>query len=80
MVIQMDVNGRENHVVVIMLDVGKCGLKVRPVMVIDQRNGAGDFAFAGLLPVLHEVGANHVRNGLRAVVITFVARHFIQLP
>ena len=32
------------------------------------------------LPLLHQVIADHVRDGQRAVVVAFFARHLIQLP
>ncbi len=49
-VVQMDVQGGEDHVVVIVLDVGEVFLQVRLVMVVDEGDGAGDFllgVFAG---------------------------------
>jgi hypothetical protein len=42
--VQMHVDGRENDFVMIVLDVRERGLEMRLVMVIDQRDGAGDFA------------------------------------
>ena len=74
-VVQMDVDGGKNHVVVVVLDVGKARLHMQLVVVIDQRDGAGDFPVAEFLAMLDELGADHVGNGQRAVVVAFFARH-----
>ena len=70
-VVKVDVDSGNDHVVVIMLNIRQYGLKVLFVMIIDQRNGSGDFLAAELLPMFDKMVANHVGNGQRAVVITF---------
>ena len=52
---------------------------MRLVMVIDQRDGAGDFAGVEFLAVLDQLGADHVGDGQRAVVVALLAGHLVQL-
>ncbi len=63
----------------IVLDVGEARLQMGFVVVIDQRDGAGDFAGIHLLPMLDQLGADHVGDGQRAIVIAFLGGHFIEL-
>ena len=67
--VQMHVYGRENHVVMVVLDVRERGLEMRLVMVLDQGNGARDVFAAEFLPVFDQMIANHVSDGQRPVVV-----------
>ncbi len=62
-----------------VLNFGKRILHMRPVMVIDQRDGTGDFLVSKFLTVFNQLIADHVRNRLRTVVIALFARHLVQL-
>ncbi len=62
-----------------MLDFCKARLQMRLVMVVDQRDGAGDFAGVVFLPVFDELRADHVGDGERAVVVTLFVRHPVKL-
>jgi len=64
---------RQGVDVMIVLDVRKRRLKVRFVMIIDQRDGARDVFVAGFLPVFDELIADHVGNGQRPVVVALLA-------
>lgn len=48
------------------------------VVVIDERDATGNLAFAQLLSMLNKVGADHVSDGQRTVVIAFFAAHLIK--
>ena len=78
-VIKMDMEGGNNDFVVIVLDVGQGGLDVLLVVVINQRDGAGDLCGAEFLPVLDELVADHVGDGLRPIVVALLFSHSIQL-
>ena len=78
-VVEMNMNGREDYVVVVVLDVRQCLLDVHLVVVIDERDSAGDVFIAEFLAMLDELVADHVGNGQRAVVVAFFARHTVEL-
>ena len=78
-VVEMNMNGREDYVVVVVLDVRQCLLDVHFVVVIDERDSAGDVFIAEFLAMLDELVADHVGNGQRAVVVAFFARHTVEL-
>ena len=75
----MDVERREDELVVVVLNVRERSLHVLFVVVVKQRDGSGDLFVAEFLPMFNDVGAHHVRDGKRAVVITFLLRHALQL-
>ena len=56
-VVKVNMHRGQDYVVVIVLDVRERGWQMRLVMVIDQRDGAGDVFVAELLPVLDKLGA-----------------------
>jgi hypothetical protein len=72
-VIEMDMEGGNNDLVVIVLDVGQCGLDVLFVVVVNQSDRARNFFVAEFLAVLDEPVANHVGNGLRTIIVAFLA-------
>ena len=78
-VVEMDVEGGDDDLVMIVLDVSERGLDVLFVMVVQQGDGAGDFLVAEVLAVLDEAGANHVGYGQGAVVIALLAGHLVEL-
>ncbi len=47
-------------------------------MVIHEGNAARDLAPAQLLPVFDQMGADHVRNSQRPIVVAFLAAHAIK--
>ncbi len=77
--VQVNVNRGKNHIVVIVLNVRKRSLQMRPVMVIDQRNSTGDFLVSKFLTVFNQLRADHVRNRLRTIIIAFFVSHLVQL-
>ena len=62
-VVEMDMDGRKNHVVVVVLDVRQCLLDVHFVVVIDESDSVGDVFVAKFLAVLDELVADHVSDG-----------------
>lgn len=78
-VIEMAMHGRQDVVAMIVLHVGQVLLQVPLVVVVDQRDAADDIAFACLLPVFDELGADHISDGHRAIIVTFFANHAIEL-
>ena len=63
----------------IMLNIRERGLQMRLVVVIDQRDGAGNDFVAEFLPVLDQTVAHHIADGQGAVIITFLLRHLVKL-
>ena len=63
----------------VVLDIRKGFLHMHPVMVINERDGAGDLLVAKFLAVLYQLCADHVGDGQGTVLITFLLGHFIQL-
>jgi len=80
MVVQMHVDGRKNHIIMIVLDVCKRGLQVRLVMIIDQGDCARNVRVPEFLPVFNQAVAHHIANGQRTVIVTLLVRHLIKLP
>ena len=78
-VVEVDMEGGNDDLVVVVLDVGEGGLDVLLVVVVNEGDGAGDFLVAEVLAVLDEAGADHVRHGQRAVVLALLAGHLIEL-
>lgn len=68
-VVQVDMDGGNDHVVVIVLNSRQYGLEVLFVMVRDQRNGPDHLLTAEFLPMFDQRIANHVGNGQGTVVI-----------
>jgi hypothetical protein len=62
-VIQVDVQRRDDRFVMVVLEVGQGLLQSVFVMVIDQRDCAGDLVMAKLLLVFDKLVADHVGNG-----------------
>jgi hypothetical protein len=78
-VVEVDVQSRDNDLVMIVLDIGEGGLDVLFVVVVKEGDGAGNFLGANILVMLDQAGANHIGDGERAVVVTFFARHLVEL-
>lgn len=78
--VQMDMERGNDDGVMVVLNVSEDGLNVLLVVVVEQGNGAGNFLVAELLLMLHQAGADHVRDGQGAVVVAFLSHHAIQLP
>lgn len=78
-VIEVDVHGGDNQARMIVLQIGQQFLHVPFVVIVDQRDRTGDSPAPPLLPMLDEMGANHVRDGEGAVLITLFFRHLIEL-
>ena len=72
--------GRDNHFPVFVLKIGQQILQMMAVMVVDQRNAAGNLARPHLLPVLDQVRPNHIGDGQRPIVIACLSRHLIEFP
>jgi hypothetical protein len=64
----------------IVLHVGERLLQSVLVMIVHQRDGAGDLPALRLLLMLNEVIANHVSDGQRTVGIAFLVHHAVELP
>jgi hypothetical protein len=79
MVVQVHVEGGDDDLVVVVLDVGEGSLDVLFVVVVNQRDGAGDFLVAEVLPVLDQPCADHVCNRQGAVVVPLLPAHLVQL-
>ena len=79
-VVQVHMNRGDDQLRVVVLDVGQGGLDMLFVVVIDQRDGAGDFAGAIFLMMLYELIPDHVGHGQRAVVVTLLTGHLVELP
>ena len=77
--LQVNVHARHDQQVVLVLDRGKRGLQVSLPVVVDQADGAGRAAGAGLDLELGKPGPHHLGNGLRAVLETPGADHAVQL-
>ena len=78
-VVEVDVQGGNNHRVVVVLDIGEGGLDVLFVVVVKEGDGAGDFLVTEILAVLDEAGADEVGDGKRAVTIAFLVGHLVEL-
>ena len=78
-VVEVDVEGGNDNLVVVVLDVGERGLDVLLVVVVNEGNGAGDFLVAEVLAVLDEAGADHVGHGQGPVVVALLAGHLVEL-
>ena len=79
MVVKMNVNRRNDHFMVVMLDVGQRSLNVLFVMIVNECDGAGNLFRAKFLPVFDEFVPDHVGNRLRSVVISLFPHHFVKL-
>jgi hypothetical protein len=66
MVIQVDVLGRDDHLLEIVLGIRHPGKDVPLVMIVDERDGAGHVAALPPFP-LDQFPADQVPQGLRAV-------------
>ena len=77
-VVEMTVQSRDDRVAVFVLQIGEQLLQVMTVVVVHQRDAAGDLAAAELLAMFHEMGANHVGDGQRAVVVALLAAHAVE--
>ena len=64
MVVEVDVQGGDDEVAVIVLDLGKQALDLALVVIEDQRDGAGDFMVSGMAEVIDQIDAHHLRHGL----------------
>ena len=49
MVVEVDVQGGNDNLVVVVLDVGERGLDVLLVVVVNESDGTGDFVFPKVL-------------------------------
>ena len=78
-VVQVDMQRRDDDLVVIVLDVGEGGLDVLFVVVVNERDRAGDFFVAEFLAMLDQVVADHVRDGQRPVAVAFLGGHLVQV-
>jgi hypothetical protein len=76
--VQVDVQRGNNQIAMIVLDVRQQLHQMRFVMVVHDGNRAGYFMVVPLL-MFHELGADHVGNGQRPVMITFFLAHPVQL-
>lgn len=65
-VVEMDVEGADDDLLVVVLQFEKAGDKVAAVMIIDEGEGPGHVAALGPL-LLDEAGAEEVADGLGAV-------------
>ena len=52
MVVEVDVEGAENRVVVVLLDADEVCLQMRLVKIMDERDGVGDFIGIRFLAML----------------------------
>ena len=62
-VVEMAMQGGDDDLAVFVLEISEQILKMMPVMVVHDRDGAGDFAGALLLLMLDKLGADHVGDG-----------------
>ena len=79
MMVKVDVHGGNNHIIMVMLDIGQKPLDIALVVVVNEGDGAGDFLVAEVLAVLDEAGADHVGHGQGAVVVALLAGHLVEL-
>ena len=76
-VVKMTVQRGNDHFAVLVLQIGKQILQMMMVMIVHQRDAAGDFAVAKLLMVLDKLCSDHVGDGQRPVIVTFFACHAV---
>lgn len=79
-VVKVDVQRRDDQLVVLVLNVRQRRLHVRTVVIINERDRAGDFVLAQVLIMLDQTGAYQIRHCYRAIRVPFLARHLVQLP
>ena len=78
-VVEMRVDGGDDDALVIVLDIGQQRLKVALVVVVEQRDRAGDLLVSALLLVLDKLGTDHVGDGERTVGVALLARHRVEV-
>jgi len=78
-VIKVDVEGRDNDFVMVVLDIGEGRLNVLLVVVVKEGDRAGDFMVAKILTVLNQAGADHIGHRERAVIVALLAGHLVEL-
>lgn len=77
-VVEVAVERGDDDVAVFVLEVGEEVLEVVPVVVVHEGDAAGNVGVGLLLPMFDEVGADHVGDGQRAVVVAFFGGHGVE--
>lgn len=77
--VQVDVHRGDDELAVVMLDVRELFLDVVRMMVIHEGDRARDLRVAPRLSMLHQLVANHVGDGQRAVGVALLFRHGVEL-
>lgn len=77
-VVEMAVERGDDDLPVFVLEIGEEVLEVMPVMVVNKRDAAGNVAVAFLVFVFDEVGADHVGDGERPVVVALLGGHLVE--
>ena len=77
--VQVDVHGGDHHLVMVVLDVGQRRLHLLLVVVVNQGDGPGDLLGAAFLAVFHQLGADHVGDCQRTVVVPLLPHHRVHL-
>ncbi len=62
-VVKVDVQGGDNDIMMVVLDVGQGGLHMLLVVIVHQGDGAGNLLIGIFLPMLDQLRPDHVRNG-----------------
>lgn len=75
--VEMNVQSRDDEVGMMVLQIGEHGLQTRLVMIEQKRDGARDLT-TQTVPMFDQMSANHVANGKRAVGITLLRSHRIE--
>ena len=78
-VVEVDVEGGNDDLVMVVLDVGKRRLDVLFVVVVKEGDGAGDFLGAEVLAMFDERLAHLVGDGQRTVLVALLLDHFVKL-
>ena len=76
--VKMHVHRRDDHVVMIVLDIHETAGKIIGVMIIDECQRPRDLAFQLFPLILNKRPADEVTYGLRTVRVAFAAAEFIE--
>lgn len=77
--IEVDVHRRHDQTRMIMLQRRKQFLHMPFVVVVNERHRPRDLPAPALLPMLDELGPDHIGDRQRSIVVAFFRRHLVEL-